>query len=375
MSGSRSQLSGALPSGVQSEGSASGADPSMEDILASIRRILSEEDLPPDLPVAKVQEPPEPEPPDVLVLDTSMLVVAAQPALEPEAEPEPEPEEIAPRKFVVGRSPLPPAPPVTMPVAEAPAEMPAAVATEAIPEDVVFSAPAPAPVMPAAFIEPAPKAEAEQPPRAEVEPPAPPSLPVDLVPPMMKTEPSMQPEAIPALTPGSIAKMVPPPPIVNRPAMSPILMPVPLSGQNPSPPLINRPAALAKASVFTAPLPAAPDIPPAVAIPPAPLAEPRQDASPTTLPETETSPMSASLSSGLASNETTNAAAGSVTNLVRALTSDRSAQLHTGGPTIADLVREELRPVIKAWLDSNLPPLVERMVRAEIERVISRAQA
>jgi cell pole-organizing protein PopZ len=84
--------------------------------------------------------------------------------------------------------------------------------------------------------------------------------------------------------------------------------------------------------------------------------------------------MSASMSStGLASAETANAAAGSVTNLVRALTSDRSSQVFGGGPTIADLVREELRPMLKAWLDSNLPPLVERLVRAEIERVISRA--
>ena len=61
MSGSRSQLSGAHPSGAQAEG---GADPSMEDILASIRRILSEEDLPPDPPMARAPEPPEPEPPD-----------------------------------------------------------------------------------------------------------------------------------------------------------------------------------------------------------------------------------------------------------------------------------------------------------------------
>jgi hypothetical protein len=84
--------------------------------------------------------------------------------------------------------------------------------------------------------------------------------------------------------------------------------------------------------------------------------------------------MSASMSStGLASAEAANAAAGSVTNLVRALTSDRSSQVFGGGPTIADLVREELRPMLKAWLDSNLPPLVERLVRAEIERVISRA--
>ena len=85
--------------------------------------------------------------------------------------------------------------------------------------------------------------------------------------------------------------------------------------------------------------------------------------------------MSASMSASpaLTSPETANAAAGSVTNLVRALTSDRSTQVFNGGPTIADLVREEMRPMLKAWLDSNLPPLVERLVRAEIERVISRA--
>jgi cell pole-organizing protein PopZ len=37
--------------------------------------------------------------------------------------------------------------------------------------------------------------------------------------------------------------------------------------------------------------------------------------------------------------------------------------------TIEDLVREMLRPMLKHWLDDNLPSLVERMVRAEIERV------
>ena len=83
--------------------------------------------------------------------------------------------------------------------------------------------------------------------------------------------------------------------------------------------------------------------------------------------------MSASLSPAISSPETANAAASSVTNLVRALTSERSTQVFSGGPTIADLVREEMRPMLKAWLDSNLPPLVERLVRAEIERVISRA--
>jgi uncharacterized protein len=37
--------------------------------------------------------------------------------------------------------------------------------------------------------------------------------------------------------------------------------------------------------------------------------------------------------------------------------------------TLEDLVREMLRPMLKAWLDDNLPGLVERLVRAEIERV------
>jgi cell pole-organizing protein PopZ len=37
--------------------------------------------------------------------------------------------------------------------------------------------------------------------------------------------------------------------------------------------------------------------------------------------------------------------------------------------TIEDLVKDMLRPMLKTWLDDNLPGLVERLVRAEIERV------
>ena len=42
--------------------------------------------------------------------------------------------------------------------------------------------------------------------------------------------------------------------------------------------------------------------------------------------------------------------------------------------TLEDLVREMLRPLLKTWLDDNLPGLVERLVRVEIERV-SRGRA
>jgi cell pole-organizing protein PopZ len=37
--------------------------------------------------------------------------------------------------------------------------------------------------------------------------------------------------------------------------------------------------------------------------------------------------------------------------------------------TLEDLVQEMLRPMLKGWLDENLPHMVERLVRAEIERV------
>jgi cell pole-organizing protein PopZ len=43
--------------------------------------------------------------------------------------------------------------------------------------------------------------------------------------------------------------------------------------------------------------------------------------------------------------------------------------LSNNARTIDDLVRDMLRPMLRAWLDDNLPPLVERLVRQEIERV------
>ncbi|AXK79824.1 DUF2497 domain-containing protein [Pseudolabrys taiwanensis] len=43
--------------------------------------------------------------------------------------------------------------------------------------------------------------------------------------------------------------------------------------------------------------------------------------------------------------------------------------LGSNARTLEDLVKEMLRPLLKSWLDDNLPGLVERIVRAEIERV------
>jgi hypothetical protein len=43
--------------------------------------------------------------------------------------------------------------------------------------------------------------------------------------------------------------------------------------------------------------------------------------------------------------------------------------LSNNARTLEDLVKEMLRPMLKSWLDDNLPGLVERIVKLEIERV------
>lgn len=65
---------------------------------------------------------------------------------------------------------------------------------------------------------------------------------------------------------------------------------------------------------------------------------------------------------GLISNETV-AAVDSAFNTLAHTVIGQNAR------TLEDLVREMLRPMLKSWLDDNLPNMVERLVRAEIERV------
>jgi cell pole-organizing protein PopZ len=67
------------------------------------------------------------------------------------------------------------------------------------------------------------------------------------------------------------------------------------------------------------------------------------------------------------------AAAAALGSLTRSAAPERATRLSAGGPTLEDIVREEIRPLLKEWLDANLPALVERVVRSEIERVVGRA--
>lgn len=65
----------------------------------------------------------------------------------------------------------------------------------------------------------------------------------------------------------------------------------------------------------------------------------------------------------------------SLSALAAAVDTHRRAVDPSIGPrTIEDLVKDVMRPMIREWLDDNLPSLVERMVGREIERLTREAE-
>jgi len=84
---------------------------------------------------------------------------------------------------------------------------------------------------------------------------------------------------------------------------------------------------------------------------------------------------------GLVSPPAATAAVGALTALVSAKKetersmSDNPMLIGNGAMTLELLIREEIRPILKQWLDQNLPPLVERLVQREIQRIARGAEA
>ena len=53
---------------------------------------------------------------------------------------------------------------------------------------------------------------------------------------------------------------------------------------------------------------------------------------------------------------------------------ERAVRMGKAGDTLEDVVRNLLRPMLRGWIDQNLPSLVERMVQTEIQKIVSGAR-
>ena len=104
-----------------------------------------------------------------------------------------------------------------------------------------------------------------------------------------------------------------------------------------------------------------------------PAANPVPESRPIAVPMPSPTPSPGAGPGSLVAPAAAAAAAMSLGSLRRTLETERPATPRAGGVTVEEMVREELRPVLKAWLDEHLAPIVERLVRAEIERVVGRS--
>ncbi len=95
--------------------------------------------------------------------------------------------------------------------------------------------------------------------------------------------------------------------------------------------------------------------------PPAPAAEPVRAAAPPqpAAPKAEWRPMEQET---LTSEPVAHQAAGALSKLM-------GSMLVSSGATLDDVVRELLKPMLKQWLDANLPQIVEAEVAKEIDRI------
>jgi len=61
-----------------------------------------------------------------------------------------------------------------------------------------------------------------------------------------------------------------------------------------------------------------------------------------------------------------NQASSAVTNAFGMLSRERDVSI--GGASLEDMVQQMLKPMLAAWLEQNLPEIVERVVQEEVER-------
>ncbi|MEE1554391.1 MAG: DUF2497 domain-containing protein, partial [Alphaproteobacteria bacterium] len=76
----------------------------------------------------------------------------------------------------------------------------------------------------------------------------------------------------------------------------------------------------------------------------------------------------------LLSDHAAEAATETFTGLTGAVSAAHGLPMGYAHQTLEGLVKDLLRPMLKEWLDENLPPLVERLVEKEIAKLVERAE-
>ena len=84
----------------------------------------------------------------------------------------------------------------------------------------------------------------------------------------------------------------------------------------------------------------------------------------------EPAPYQVPTGDSLVGDSAATSAASAFAGLAASLRQPEPASFSGGtGPTVDDLARQLLRPMLKEWLDANLPAIVEAQVRKEVERI------
>lgn len=160
----------------------------------------------------------------------------------------------------------------------------------------------------------------------------------------MRAETEAEPEPEPQPEPEPETMPAPPP----QPMMAPPPPP-------PAPPEPPEPAPVAARP--------APEQPP----PPAPEPEEELELQAVEAPAAAEGPVNERPEESLVSKEAEELSTAALAALAQAVAREK---IGFSGRTLEDLTKEILRPLLKEWLNENLPGLIERLVRAEIEKMV-----
>ncbi|HBM90790.1 MAG TPA: DUF2497 domain-containing protein [Rhodospirillaceae bacterium] len=112
---------------------------------------------------------------------------------------------------------------------------------------------------------------------------------------------------------------------------------------------------------------------------PAPAPADDFDPVPVAAPEPEPEPEPKVEEEVLLSDDAASSAASSLSDLAKTVEVElksvgSASPLGNGGRTLEDMVVELMKPLLKGWLDENLPSIVDRTVQKEVERIARRIQ-